>query len=72
MATGAGGVIIYGIDEVELADGTKAAGALRPLTDGGLPDRLQNVLDDRGQPRLPFEIHEVSSSDGGFYLVLEI
>ena len=50
MATGAGGVIIYGIAEAVLPDGARTADRLSPLTDGTLPDRLQDVLDSRGQP----------------------
>jgi hypothetical protein len=73
MATGGGGVIIFGIEEVELPDGAKAAGQLRPLTDGTLRDRLEMLLDDRGQPHLLFQVHpDVPASAGGFYLVLEI
>jgi hypothetical protein len=72
MATGGGGVIIYGIEEAELPDGAKAADRLRPLRDGALRDRLQSVLDSRGQPRLPFELHEVRLAAGGFALMLEV
>ena len=72
MATGAGGVIVYGIAEAVLPDGARTADRLSPLTDGTLPDRLQDVLDSRGQPRLPFELHEVRLADGGFMLILEV
>jgi hypothetical protein len=73
MATGGGGVIVYGIEETTLPDGGTAAGTLTPLTDGTLSDRLQRVLDDRGQPRVPFQLHpEVQVTAGGFLLVLEV
>jgi hypothetical protein len=73
MATGGGGVIVYGIAEVELADGAKAAGRLDAFRDGTLRDRLERVLDARGQPRLPFQLHpQVGLADGGFALVLEV
>ena len=66
MATGGGGVIIYGIAEAVLPDGARAAGRLNPVNDGTLQDRLQDVLDSRGQPRLPFELHEIRLAGGGF------
>jgi Putative DNA-binding domain len=72
MATGGGGVIIYGIAEAVLADGARTADRLAPLRDGTLRDRLQDVLDSRGQPRLPFELHEVRMARGGFVLILEV
>jgi hypothetical protein len=72
LAAGGGGVIVYGVDEVALDDGTTAAGTLNPLADGTLYDRLEQVLDSRGQPRLPFELHEIRAADGGMYLVLEV
>lgn len=72
MVAGGGGVIIYGIAETMLPDGARAAGSLSPLTDGTLHSRLENLLDDRGQPHLPCELYEVPAAEGGFYLVLEI
>lgn len=72
MAAGGGGFIIYGVAEVTLPDGAKAAGELAPLEDGTLHDRLEALLDDRGQPRLPFELHEIPASGSGVYLVLEV
>lgn len=72
MATGGGGHILYGVEEVQLQDGGRAAGALRPLTDGSLYERLEGLLDSRGQPRLLFNLHEVPASSGGRYLVLEV
>lgn len=72
MAMGGGGHILYGIEEATLPDGGEAASALRPLLDGGLYERLEAMLDARGQPRLLFTLHEIRSARGGFYLVLEI
>ena len=60
------------VAEAQTVDGGVAASELRPLTDGTLPDRLRDVLDARGQPRLLFDIHPVSSAERGFYIVLEI
>jgi hypothetical protein len=72
MAYGGGGVIIYGISEVELADGGFAAGSLTPLADGSLFERLREVLDTRGQPRLMFDLHVAEAANGGTYLILEV
>jgi hypothetical protein len=72
MANGGGGVIVYGIDEAPLPDGGTAASALRPLVDGSLYERLNSLLDDRGEPRLSFDLYAVEASDDGLYLVLDI
>jgi hypothetical protein len=72
MANAGGGHIIYGIAEAALADGATAAAQLTPLADGSLYERLNNVLDSRGDPRLPFEIHSIAAEAGGSYLVVEI
>jgi hypothetical protein len=72
MAGAGGGHIIYGIAEAELADGTTAASELTPLADGSLYERLNNVLDSRGEPRLPFDIHALTAAEGGSYLVVEV
>jgi hypothetical protein len=72
MAAAGGGHIIYGIGEDELEDGVTAAARLTPLADGTLYEQLNNVLDSRGEPRLPFEIHSIQAADGGSYLVVEI
>lgn len=72
MANGSGGVIIYGIDEVTLDDGTVGAGSLCPLQDGSLYERLNSLLDDRGQPRLVFELYAIAAAEGGTYLVLDV
>jgi hypothetical protein len=72
MANAGGGYIIYGIAEAELDDGATAASHLTPLMDGSLYERLNNVLDSRGEPRLPFDIHSLVAAAGGSYLVVEI
>jgi hypothetical protein len=72
MANGGGGVIIYGIEETPLPDGGTAAGSLVPLADGSLYERLNSLLDDRGEPRLRFDIYPVDPEAGGFYLVVDI
>lgn len=72
MANSGGGHIIYGIAEAALEDGSQAASHLTPLQDGTLYERLNNVLDSRGEPRLPFEIHSIGAAAEGSYLVVEI
>jgi hypothetical protein len=71
MANAGGGVIVYGIEEAPLPDGGSAASALRPL-EGDLYERLNSLLDDRGSPRLSFDLYPVEASAGGIYLVLDI
>jgi len=72
MAFGGGGVIVYGIGEVDLPDGGRGAGQLTPLSDGALYERLRDVLDSRGQPRLLFDLYVVDATPDGLYLVLDI
>jgi hypothetical protein len=72
MACGGGGVIVYGISEIDLPDGGRGAGHLTHLTDGSLYERLRDVLDSRGHPRLLFDLHAVVAVQGGFYLVLNV
>jgi Putative DNA-binding domain len=72
MANSGGGYIIYGIAEAAQPDGTTGASELMPLADGSLYERLNNVLDSRGEPRLPFDIHSIPAAAGGSYLVVEI
>jgi hypothetical protein len=45
---------------------------LTPLADGGLYERLNNVLDGRGEPRVPFDLHAIDAAAGGIYLVLQV
>jgi hypothetical protein len=72
MANGGGGYIIYGIAEAELDDGSTAADELTPIEDGALYDRLNNVLDSRGEPSLPFELHRIEAGNGGWFFILEV
>ncbi len=72
MADGGGGVIVYGIAEAALPDGGSAASVLHPLRDGSLYDRLNDVLDNRGDPRLRFDLYAANAVNGGLYLVLDI
>jgi Schlafen, AlbA_2 len=72
LANAGGGHIIYGIAELELADGSKVASELAPLADGSLYERLNNHLDSRGDPRVPFDIYAVSADEGGIYIVVEV
>lgn len=66
------GYIIYGIDEADTGDGSTAASALMALNDGSLIERLNNVLDDGGEPPLIFELHRVDAAAGGYYLAVEL
>lgn len=72
MGNAGGGVIVYGIEETALSDGATGAGSLCPLTDASLYERLNAMLDDRGQPRLVFDLHAASAVGGGMYLGLDI
>jgi hypothetical protein len=72
MANGGGGVIVYGIEEAALDDGGTAASELRPLADGSLYERFNSLLDDRGEPRLSFDLYPVDGSTEGIFLVLDI
>ena len=71
MANAGGGVIVYGIEEAQVPDGGSAASAPRSL-DGDLYERLNSLLDDRGSPRLSFDLYPVEATGGGIYLVLDI
>lgn len=66
------GYIIYGIDEADTGDGSTAASALMALNDGSLIERLNNVLDDGGEPPLIFELHRIDTAAGGYYLAVEL
>jgi hypothetical protein len=66
------GYIVYGIDEADIGDGSTAASALTPLSNGALIERLNNVLDDGGEPPLIFELHRIEAAEEGYYLVVEL
>jgi hypothetical protein len=72
IANAGGGHLIYGIREAVLADGSKVASQLTPIADGSLYDRLNDVLDARGRPRLHFDLYAIAAPAGGIYLVVEI
>jgi hypothetical protein len=72
VANAGGGYLIYGVEEEELADGSKVARLLVPLVDGGLYEQLNNVLDGRGEPRVPFDLYPIPADAGGLYLVVEV
>jgi hypothetical protein len=72
MSNGGGGVIVYGIEEASLPDGGSAASAVCPLADGSLYERLNSLLDDRGSPRLSFDLYAVDIAAGGLCLVLDV
>jgi hypothetical protein len=72
LANAGGGHIIYGIVEETLPDGSKAAASLRALADGALYERLNNHLDSRGTPRIPFSIYAIDAARGGIFLAVEV
>lgn len=72
VANAGGGFVIYGIAEKELEDRSKVARELTPLIDGGLYEQLNNVLDGRGEPKVPFDLHLIDAAAGGFYLVVDV
>jgi hypothetical protein len=72
LANAGGGHVIYGLLEVEIVDGSKVAASLSPLSDGGLYERLNNHLDSRGDPRIPFEIYAIPAVADGLYIVIEV
>jgi Schlafen, AlbA_2 len=72
LANAGGGFIIYGIREEEQGDGSKVAVELTPLVDGALYEQLNNMLDGRGQPRVPFDIYAIDAAAGGIYIVVEV
>ncbi len=72
LANSGGGHLIYGIDDDVLPDGSLVAGTLMPLADGALPEQLNNVLDDRGEPKVPFDLYVISAQTGGIYIVVEV
>lgn len=72
VANAGGGFLFYGIREEEQPDGSKIATALVALADGGLYEQLNNVLDGRGEPRVPFDLYAIDAADGGIYLVVEV
>jgi len=65
------GVLIFGVSEQELHDGSKVAGDLTPVA-GGLAEQLNNVLDACGDPRAPFDLHVIDSEEGGVYLAVVV
>jgi schlafen family protein len=72
LANAGGGHVIYGIAEEEVEDGSKVAAALTPLADGTLYERLNNHLDSRGDPRVPFDIYAIPAAAGGIYIAVEV
>jgi hypothetical protein len=56
------GVLIYGIAETVMEDGSRAAGELTPVA-RPLAEHLNNVLDSRGDPRVPFDLHRKDSAE---------
>jgi hypothetical protein len=65
------GVLIYGIAETLMDDGSRTAGELTPV-DGALAEQLNNVLDSRGEPRVPFDLHVIDAEAGGVYIAVVV
>jgi hypothetical protein len=72
VANAGGGFLFYGVREEQQPDGSKLATALVPIADGSLYEQLNNVLDGRGEPRVPFDLHAIDATAGGIYLVVEV
>ena len=71
MANAAGGRIVYGIEEKVGSSGRKAAGAIVPLTDPDLRERLDSSLASSITPRVSVRIRPVPVP-GGYCLVVEV
>jgi hypothetical protein len=71
MANTLGGRILYGVDEIELPDGSKVAGRIIALSEEAAADKLADVLAAVITPRPSFNTHVVSVP-GGSVLVLEV
>ncbi len=71
LANTIGGQILYGVDEVTLADGSTVASSLCPLTDGTLKSRLEDVLLASIHPRPQLRLRDVPVA-GGHVLVVEV
>lgn len=69
LANTAGGWLLYGMDEQVLADGSRVAGELIPLTDGELHKRLDDILLSSIHPRPRYRIKRLDSPEGYFLLV---
>jgi hypothetical protein len=65
------GVLIYGVAEIQMEDGSEAAGELTPV-DGALAEQLNNVLDGRGDPCVPFDLHVIDAQAGGVYIAVVV
>jgi hypothetical protein len=71
LANAQGGLLIYGVDEEELKDGRRRPTAPRPLTDGAVQARLEDVLDSAVTPRLNME-SRLLPTEGGYFLVVRL
>jgi hypothetical protein len=71
LANSQGGRIVYGIREKALPDGLLAAGQVVPLKDGGLGERLPDIVNSTIHPRPAFRRRHVPV-EGGIVLVVEV
>jgi hypothetical protein len=71
LANSVGGQIVYGIEEIERPNGSKVAGALFPLIDGTLAERLRDVLHSLIQPRPRFNSRQINVA-GGYVIVVDV
>ena len=62
MANAVGGRIVYGMDEKPRPDGSKVAGAICALIDGGLDESLENIIVTTIQPPPSYRIQGVGFS----------
>ena len=71
LANAQGGLLIYGVEEEELDDGRRIPTAPRPLTDGAVQARLEDVLDSTTTPKLNID-PRLLETDGGYFLVIRV
>lgn len=66
LANSSGGVIIYGIREDKDPALGSVAAELTPLTEPGLLDRANRIINARVQPNCQFFIYQIPADDGYF------
>jgi schlafen family protein len=70
MANGGGGTVIYGMDEDRVGD-WPVAKEITPLTDYGLPSRLEDIWRSGVHPPLLADPHLIEV-DGGYVLTVDV
>lgn len=70
LANAQGGLLIYGVEEEEQADGRRVPSRATPLGDGNARSRLEDVLDSAVHPTLNVEVRQVEADGGGYFLLV--